>query len=83
MNSEVLELEAKTAAAVRENARRLGISVDEYMKMLLPPETELALGGDSPDDAFERDMLEFGENVGQSNAYTGNYERSDIYFDHD
>lgn len=83
MNSEILDIDATTAATVRENARRLGVSVDDYLKILLPPETEMALGGDSPDEAFERDMLEFGENIGQPNAYTGNYDRTDIYFDHD
>jgi hypothetical protein len=81
MNTELIDIDPKTAAVVKENARRLGITVNDYLRLLLPPETEMALGGDEQEDTFEDDMHEFGSGSAQR-SYGGTYDRADIYFDH-
>lgn len=83
MNNEPIEIEPEIAAVVRENARALGLSVNEYLSLLLPTETEMALSGEPQVDSFETDILSFGTGSKRGGSYVGSYDRADIYFDHD
>jgi hypothetical protein len=71
-----------TLEQIRPETLSLGLSMDEYLRRLLPPE-ELALKADANDDEFEKDMTIFAEGAENLPAYNGTYSREDIYFDHD
>ena len=75
------QIKPETIALIERQAKTFGLSVDDYLRNLLPKnQNDLALKNDSPDGDFEADMLEFAENV---ETYQGSYSREDIYFDHD
>jgi hypothetical protein len=83
MNSALEQISPETAAMIEAQARRLGISADEYLRRLLPAsERDLALAADTTDEEFERDMILFAEGTDELPAYNGTYSREDIYFDH-
>jgi hypothetical protein len=83
MNSTLEEIKPETIALIEAQATSWGLSVDEYLRRLLPAdELELGLRSDAADDDFESDMAAFAEVSDDSPAYNGTYPREDIYFDH-
>ena len=84
MNPTLEDIKPETVALIESQAKYLGISVDEYLRRLLPTdEQELGLRSDAADDDFEDDMAAFAEDSDSSTGYNGTYPREDIYFDHD
>ncbi len=84
MNIVLDSIKPETLAFLESEAKRLRMSVDEYLRRLLPiDERELALRADVADDEFERDMEVFAERTTPQHTYTGTYSREDIYSDHD
>jgi hypothetical protein len=82
MNATLEQIRPETLSLIETQAKHLGLSMDEYLRRLLPPE-ELALKADANDDEFEKDMTIFAEGAENLPAYNGTYSREDIYFDHD
>lgn len=82
MNAIFEQIRPETLTLVEAHAKHLGLSVDEYLRRLLPAE-ELALKADAEDDEFESDMVVFAEGAEILPEYNGIYSREDIYFDHD
>ncbi len=82
MNSTVSSLKPETITLIEEHARRLGISVDDYLRILLPEAEDMGLKADGEDDDLEKDMELFAEGT-EPSGYQGTYPREDIYFDHD
>lgn len=83
MGTPVQNLSPETLALIEAQARERGISPDEYIRLLLPRDQELALGSDFDDLEFDADMAAFAEGTDSSAARLGTYAREDIYFDHD
>lgn len=80
MNQTLEQIKPETIALIEANAAHLGISVDDYLRRLLPTgEQELALKADAKDDEFEADMLAFAEETNDLPEYNGTYLREDIY----
>ncbi len=76
-----LEISPETIALIESYSKHLGISVDEYLKSLLPsPDVDLGLSADSGED-FISDMESFSFG-NEPVEYTGSYSREDIYADH-
>ena len=83
MNPTLEEIKPDTLAMIESQANYLGISIDEYLRRLLPAdEQELALRPDTADGDFESDMSAFADSTSDSTAYNGTYSREDIYVDH-
>jgi hypothetical protein len=83
MNATIKQIKTETLEIIEKQAKIFGLSVDEYLRSLLPKtEKNLSLNGDA-DDEFEADMIAFAENSESVSTYGGNYSREDIYFDHD
>jgi hypothetical protein len=81
MNATIEQINPETLAIIKRQAKTFGLSVDEYLRSLLPKsEKELALGNG---DNFEADMIAFAEDTENPANYDGTYSREDIYFDHD
>lgn len=75
------EIKSETLAILEKQAKIFGLSIDEYLRSLLPKtEKELPL---SSGDEFETDMNAFAEGTENLSNYNGTYSREDIYFDHD
>ncbi len=84
MNTTLEQIQPETMTRLETQAKHLGLSIDEYLRRLLPQiEPELALAADPQDDDFEKDMLAFAEGTEHLPIHNGNYSREDIYFDHD
>ena len=84
MNQTVEDIRPETIALIESQAKAFGLSVDEYVRALLPKgEMELGLKPDAADDEFDRDMAAFAEVSDALSVYKGTYSRDDIYFDHD
>ena len=84
MNATLEQIKPETLALIETQAEHLGLSIDEYLRRLLPTdEQELALKPDTKDDEFENDMIVFAEGTENLPEYNGTYSRQDIYFDHD
>lgn len=84
MNQTLEEIRPETIALIESQAKSLGMSVDKYLRGLLPAnQLELGLGSDGADDDFENDMAAFAEAFDPVTSYNGTYSREDIYFDHD
>lgn len=82
MNAILKQIKPETIALIEANAARLGISVDDYLRRLLPTgEQELALKADAEDDEFEADMKSFSEGTENLPETNGTYSREDIYAD--
>lgn len=74
------EIKSETLAILEKQAKVFGLSVDDYLRSLLPKtEKELPLSGGD----FESDMNAFAEGTENLKSYNGTYSREDIYFDHD
>ena len=84
MSTTLEQVKPETLARLESRARRGGLSVDDYLLSLLPPdEMDMSLRADARDDEFEADMVTFADETDRSNGYNGTYSREDIYFDHD
>jgi hypothetical protein len=83
MDPTILQIKPETAARIREHAKQLGVSVDEFLRRLLPPGEEIALEPVNSDHDFELDMEVFAEGTESTPFYEGSYSREDIYSDHD
>ena len=81
MSTTIKEIRPETLKLIEDQAAALGLSVDEYLRQLLPNEQELALK--PADDEFENDMTLFAEGTEAPSPYNGSYSREDIYLDHD
>lgn len=84
MSADIEQIKPETLAMLERQAKIFGLSVDEYLRSLLPKtEKELPLFKDANDD-FEADMMVFAEDTENlASDYNGTYSREDIYFDHD
>ena len=83
MNTTHEQVKPETLAIIEARARLTGLSVDDYLRSLLPPdERDMSLRSDAADDEFEADMITFANDTDETN-YNGTYSRKDIYFDHD
>lgn len=79
--NQVLEISPETILKIESYARHTGVSVDEYVRSLLPShQTDLGLAADLNGD-FITDMEAFADGGVQS-PYSGSYSREDIYADH-
>ncbi len=76
------EIKSETLAILEKQAKIFGLSVDEYLRSLLP-KTEKELSLSSGESEFETDMIAFAEDTENLSGYNGTYSREDIYFDHD
>jgi hypothetical protein len=82
MSVNVEQIKPETLAIIERQAKLFGLSVDDYLRSLLPKtERELPLARVIYKD-FEEDMAVFAED-GTFSGYRGTYSREDIYFDHD
>ncbi len=83
MNPTLEGINPETLAVIRSHAKSLGMSVDDYLRALLPSDQmELGLGPDGAVEDFEGDMAAFAESS-DTVAPSGTYSREDIYSDHD
>ena len=79
--SQILEISPETISMIESNAKQTGVSVDEYIKSLLPSRlTDLGLAADAGED-FLAEMESFADD-GEHLPYAGSYSRDDIYADH-
>ena len=87
MNTTLEQVKPETIAIIELRARLTGLSVDDYLRSLLPAdEKDMSLRSDSIDEEFEADMITFADEANETKdlpAYNGTYSRKDIYFDHD
>lgn len=84
MNTTIEQIKPDTLALIQKQAQTFGLSVDEYLKSILPKgENDLSLDAEKSDDEFESDMREFAEETENQTDYNGTYSREDLYFDHD
>lgn len=84
MNPTREQIKPETLAIIKKQAESFGLSIDDYLRMILPlTENVLALKADASDEEFEKDMLAFAEENEIVSDYSGTYSREDIYFDHD
>lgn len=83
MNTTLEQVKPETLAIIESNAKQFGLSVDDYLRSLLPSnKNDMSLkSGD--DNEFEADMILFAEETDNSSNYNGTYSREDVYFDHD
>lgn len=83
MNTIAEQIKTETLALLEKQAETFGMSVDEYLKSILPNgENDLSLNADLAAE-FEMDMKEFAETSEIRREYDGTYSREDVYFDHD
>ncbi len=76
-------IKPETLEFIRSLAENAGLSVDEYLRRLLPVnEQNLALRPDDIDE-LKNDLAAFAEGAKEDAVYEGTYSREDIYFDHD
>lgn len=76
-------IQPETLEFIRSLAENAGLSVDEYLRRLLPvSEQNLALRPDDLDE-LKNDLTAFAEGTKGHPLYQGTYAREDIYFDHD
>lgn len=74
-------IKSETLAILEKQAKMFGLSVDDYLRSLLP-KTEKGLPLEGIDE-FEADMIAFAEDTENPSNYNGTYSREDVYFDHD
>lgn len=83
MSANIEQIKPETLTILEKQAKTFGLSIDEYLRSLLPKtEKELPLAKDANDE-FEADMIAFAEGTEKITNYDGTYSREDIYFDHD
>jgi hypothetical protein len=79
MSVNIEQIKPETLTIIERQAKFFGLSVDEYLRSLLP-KTEKELPLEAGDDEFEADMLAFAEGAENISNYNGTYLREDIYF---
>ncbi len=83
MDRTIEKIKSETLELLEKQAAIFGLSVDDYLRSLLPKtEKNLSLKGDVTDD-FEADMVDFANETENLTNYHGTFSREDIYFDHD
>jgi hypothetical protein len=75
-----IQLEDKVAAALADQARARGLSMEEYLAEVATRESAAILRRVSGDEAVELITAEAGPG---NPSYKGTYSREDIYLDHD
>jgi len=84
MNAELEQIKPETLAVIEKQAKTFGLSVDEYLRSLLPQdEKNLALKSETRSEEFEADMNAFTEGTENLSHSDAAHSREDIYFDHD
>ncbi len=84
MNTSLGQIKPETIAAIESLAGLSGLSVDDYLRSLLPPgEMDMSLRPDAADGDFEADIDSFSVMSDDRPIYNGTYGRDDVYFDHD
>ena len=84
MSTTLEQVRPETIAIIETRARLTGLSVDEYLRSLLPPdELDMSLRSDAVDAEFEADITTFVSETDSPSSYNGTYSRDDIYFNHD
>ncbi|MGI8543872.1 MAG: hypothetical protein ACR2MD_10405 [Aridibacter sp.] len=84
MKTTVEQIKADTLELLERQAKTFGMSIDEYLKSILPKgENDMSLEAEKDDAEFESDMQEYAESFENQTEYNGTYSREDIYFDHD
>ncbi len=73
-------LSPEIIALLETYARHSGMSVDDYVRSLLPSETDLGLAANGD---FDSDMESFADASEPITPYDGSYSRDDIYAQHD
>ncbi len=86
--SQVLEeIKPETAEKLAAEAEARGLSIDEYLKSLLPPESNPQNGGKRPNEMsvaeINRVLDELSEGTEHLPPLPSNFSREDIYSDHD
>lgn len=83
MNATLEQIKPETLEILEKQAKIFGLSIDDYLRSLLPKtEQDLSLKGDENEE-FETDMISFAEGTENLQSYSETYSREDIYFDHD
>jgi len=80
--SSVLEVSQETAVLIESYARHAGVSVEEYIRALMPSSGDLGLRANDIEADFDVDMASLADDSAQDFAYSGSYSREDIYADH-
>lgn len=80
--SQVLEISPETVSLVESYAKHSGMTVEEYVRSLLPAETDLGLAANGSGADFDSDMDSFAEAAEDLPIYQGSYSREEIYADH-
>ena len=84
MNTTLEQIKPETLAIIESQAKSSGLSVDEYLRSLLPQiENDSAFKPAVGNEEFESDMIAFAMETEDFSNYNGTYSRDDIYFDHD
>ncbi|MGH9948424.1 MAG: hypothetical protein ACRD6X_14695 [Pyrinomonadaceae bacterium] len=84
MNVSSENIAPETLATISDQAKIRGLSIDEYLRELIPQTVgETASKARFSDAEFELDMVSFAEESGHGTTYSGGYSRKDIYSDHD
>ncbi len=77
------QIRPETFEFIKSLADDSGLSVDEYLRQILPvSEQNLALKSDDLEE-LKADLAAFEEGTEELRIYDGSYSREDIYFDHD
>ena len=81
-----IEIDRRTADALRTQARARGLSLDSYLRLLAAPAGEATPGDDdsTPDMAeFDRWLGELSAGFPAAGSLPADFSRADIYHDHD
>jgi len=80
MNAILEQIKPETIALIETQAAQSGLSIDEYLRRLLPTnEQNLAMKPEANDDEFEADMKSFSEGTENLPEHNGTYSREEIY----
>jgi hypothetical protein len=80
--AQVLEISPETMALLESYARHSGMSVEDYLRSILPTETDLGLAANGSADDFDTDMESFADGT-EFVPHIGTYSREEIYAEHD
>jgi hypothetical protein len=81
MNTILDQVTRETAEKIAEQADAHGLSVDEYLRILLGLNRRRT--ADTSAAEFESDLNAFSDGTEDLSPTTHTYSREDIYFDHD
>lgn len=80
--SQIVDISPETVELLESFARHSGLSVEEYLRTLLPTPNDLGLRAADNGSDFRRDMESLADDAEFSGSYAGTYSREDIYADH-